>query len=56
MKEIEKISADTVYTAGEFADRINEIIDAVNALIITHPKVEESAKLRRDFKELRDDS
>lgn len=50
MKEIEKID---IYEENkvEVNKKMNEIIDVVNLLIVTHPKMEESAKMRRSFEE-----
>lgn len=63
MKEIEKIYKITTAlgalsseTGRDLVEKMNEVIEVVNALIITHPKLEDSAKLRRDFKELQDES
>lgn len=56
IKEIERLTHIEVVnnimtkpTPVEIVNKLNEIIEAVNALIITHPRLEESANQRREF-------
>lgn len=57
MKEIEKLDilADldgtTLSSYETIENKINELVKVVNALIVTHPKLEERAKMHQEFKD-----
>ena len=60
MKEIEKIEdyhrlLDTSFR-DKVAEKMNEIIDAVNMFIVCNPRIEERADARRDFERHKNDN